>query len=131
MGDVRYLVGAEAALSELLERTDWIKIKLTTLEETMASIEERAAAVIQFLDADRKALEAQIALKEEQLTAALANDEADAARIAELQAALDAAVAARDEFKVALDADAAEESALADVLMPFEEEMTPAPEPAA
>jgi hypothetical protein len=34
MGTVRYLVGAEAALAELLERTDVIMIKLTTLEES-------------------------------------------------------------------------------------------------
>jgi hypothetical protein len=37
MGDACYVVGAEAALSELLVRTDLIMTKLTTLEESMAS----------------------------------------------------------------------------------------------
>jgi chaperonin cofactor prefoldin len=128
MGDVRYLVGAEAALSELLVRTDLIMTKLTTLEESMASIEERAATVIQFLDADRKALEAKVALVEAERDAAVANDAADAAKMAELQAALDAALADKAQFQLALDTDAAEESALGDVLAPFEAEIPPAPE---
>lgn len=136
MGTVRYLVGAEAALAELLERTDSIMAdqavimtKLTTLEESMASIEERAGAVIDYLDADRKALEAKVALVEAERDAAVANDAADAAKMAELQAALDAALATKAEFQLALETDAAEESALGDKLMPFEEEMAPAPTP--
>ena len=129
MGTVRYLVGAEAALTELLERTDVITTKLTTLEESMASIEERAATVIQYLDADRKALEAKLALAEAQLDAALLDDEADEAEIAALEAALEAALADKAQFKLALDTDAAEESALSDVLAPFEAEIPPAPEP--
>jgi hypothetical protein len=129
MGSVRFLVGAEAALTELLERTDVIMTKLTTLEESMASIEERAATVIQYLDADRKALEVKVALVETQLEAALLDNEADEVDIASLQAALDAALADKAQFKLALDVDAAEESALSDVLAPFEAEIPPAPEP--
>jgi hypothetical protein len=129
MGDVRYLVGAEAALTELLERTGLIMTKLTTLEDRMASIEERAAAVIQYLDADRKALVAANELMKADLDAALADDVADEAMKAELQAKFDAAAADRDQFKLALDADVAEESALGDLLTPFEEEMKPAPTP--
>lgn len=129
MGTQRYPVGVEAALGELLERTDRIIDQLITLEESMASIEERAAAVIQYLDADRKALVAEMALVKADLDAALADDVADEAMKAELQSKFDAAVAERDEFKLALDADVAEESALGDLLTPFEEEMKPEPTP--
>ena len=129
MGTVRYLVSAEAALSELLERTDWIMTKLTKLEESMASIEERAGAVIAYLDADRKALVAELDLVKADLEAALFDDEADEAIKAELQAKFDAASAERDQLKLALEADATEEGALADVLAPFEDEMKPEPTP--
>jgi hypothetical protein len=129
MGDACYVVGVEAALTELLKRTGLITIKLTTLEESMASIEERAAAVIDYLAADRVALGAKAALAEAERDAALSNDATDAAKIAELQAALDAATAVKDQLKLALDVDAAEESALGDKLAPFEAEMQPAPEP--
>ena len=111
MGTVRYLVGAEAALSELLVRTDWIINKLTTLEESMASIEERAGAVVDYLDADRKALVTELAL---------------------VTAERDVAAKDRDQFKLALEIDAGEESTLGDKLAPFEAEMvppTPEPEP--
>ena len=138
MGSVRFLVGTEAALTELLERTDSIMAaqavittKLTTLEESMASIEERAAAVIQYLDADRKALTAELDLVKADLEDALADDEADEAMKAELQAKFDAAAAERDQLKLALEADATEEGDLADVLTPFEEEMKPEPTPEA
>jgi hypothetical protein len=62
--------------------------------------------VLDYLDADRKALELpKIALVEAERDAAVADDVADAAMMAELQAALDAALADKAQFKLALDAD--------------------------
>ena len=132
MGTQRYPVGVEAALSELLERTDWIIDSLTTLEESMASIEERAGAVVDYLDADRKALVTELALVTAERDAALANDAVDAADKTRLEAERDVAAKDRDQFKLALEIDAGEESTLGDKLAPFEAEMvppTPEPEP--
>jgi chromosome segregation ATPase len=127
---VRYLVGSEAALAELLTRSDVILNKLTLLEESMASVEERAAAVVQFLQADRRALNLEIEVLEDQLEVALGNDEIDQERIAELQAERDEAFAERDAAAQALATDESEESALSDILAPIEAEMNPpAPEP--
>jgi chromosome segregation ATPase len=126
---VRYLVGSEAALAELLTRSDVILNKLTLLEESMASVEERAAAVVQFLQADRRALNLEIEVLEDQLEVALGNDELDQERIAQLQAERDAAFTERDTLAQALSTDEAEESALSDILAPIEAEMNPpAPE---
>jgi chaperonin cofactor prefoldin len=127
---VRYLVGSEAALAELLTRSDVILNKLTLLEESMASVEERAAAVVQFLQADRRALNLEIEVLEDQLEVALGNDEIDQERIAELQAERDEAFAERNAAAQALATDESEESALSDILAPIEAEMNPpAPEP--
>ena len=98
----------------------------------MASIEERAGAVVDYLDADRKALVTELALVTAERDAALANDAVDAADKTRLEAERDVAAKDRDQFKLALEIDAGEESTLGDKLAPFEAEMvppTPEPEP--
>jgi ABC-type Na+ efflux pump permease subunit len=125
MAPMRYLVGESAALAELLERTDRIQEQLTNLDIKMASVEERAALVVRFLDADRTALKAEIELLKGDLATALADDVTDEAEKARLQAELDAAIVERDAAKETLAADVAEETNLEEVILPIEQEITP------
>ncbi len=98
--------------------------------KTMASLFDRISAVITKLAgyADENAT-----LKE-QLAEALANDAADADRIAAAEAAAtearakaDELVAKVNELQALADADAAEDQQISDLIAPFED---PAPEPA-
>lgn len=115
----KFLVGTEAALNELLERTERIENNLSTALTIMATFETAVEALVDYA----KALKVENALL-------VANDEADAAAIAAANAKVAEAEAALNASQAEMAADTAEEDRLlpliASVLSP---EPEPTPEP--
>ena len=118
----QFFVGVEAALAELLERTDRIESSLDTLHDTMTSFE----SAVEMLADYALALKAENAL----LTA---DDEADAAALAAAEAKVSEAEAALAAAQAEIAADTAEEQRLlariAEVLPAAEPEPIPEEEP--
>jgi ABC-type phosphate transport system auxiliary subunit len=117
----QFFVGVEAALAELLERTDRIE---TLLEDSVASFEMAVEALIDYT----RSLKAENALLK-------ADDEADAAALAAAEAKVAEAEAAFAAVKDELAADTAEEDRLFGLIQevlptpPVEEEPSPEPMP--
>ena len=97
----QFLVGVEAALQELLERTDRIETTLSNLEDYMASFEMAVDALVDYT----------IALKAEN-EVLKADDEADAAALAAAEARVTEAEAAFAAAQAEIAADTAEEERL-------------------
>lgn len=117
----QFFVGVEAALAELLERTDRIE---TILEDSVASFEMAVEALIDYT----RSLKAENDLLR-------ADDDADAAALAEAMGARMAAEAALAAAQAEIEADGAEEDRLFGLIQevlptpPVEEDPEPMPEP--
>jgi hypothetical protein len=113
----QFFVGVEAALAELLERTDRIE---TILEDSVASFEMAVEALIDYT----RSLKAENALLK-------ADDEADAAALAAAEAKVAEAEAALAAANAEIEADGAEEDRLFGLIQevlptpPVEEEPEP------
>jgi septal ring factor EnvC (AmiA/AmiB activator) len=97
---------------------------LTTEIRTMTAAFNTFRAVFEYLLAER-------AMLKEQLSAALGNDAADAAKIAAAEEALAAAGAKVTELQAMADTDTAEDAALLELVQPIADEIAaaqPAPE---
>jgi outer membrane biosynthesis protein TonB len=117
----QFLVGTEAALTELLERTERIETNLSTALTIMATFETAVEALVDYA----KALKAENALL-------AANDEADAAAITAANAKVAETEAALAATQTELAEDTAEEERLLPLIasvLPTDEEPMPEPEP--
>jgi ABC-type transporter Mla subunit MlaD len=117
----QFLVGTDAALTELLKRTERIEINLSTALTIMATFETAVEALVDYA----KALKIENALL-------AANDEADAAAIAAANAKVAETEAALAATQAELAEDTAEEDRLLPLIagvLPVQEEPTPELEP--
>ena len=117
----KFLVGTEAALTELLERTERNETTLQSILTVMATFETAVEALVDYA----KALKAENALL-------AANDEADAAAITAANAKVAETEAALAATQTELAEDTAEEERLLPLIasvLPTDEEPMPEPEP--
>lgn len=123
----QFFVGVEAALAELLERTDRIESTLSVLEEQLVASFEMAVEAL--IDYTRSLKEENVLLK--------ADDEADAAALAAAEAKVTEAEAALAAANAAIAEDGAEEERLFGLIQEVlptpavEPEPEPMPEPPA
>ncbi len=114
----QFFVGVEAALAELLERTDRIESSLDTLHDTMTAFESAVDMLVDYA----------LALKAENALL-VADDQADDDALAAANAKVIEAEAALATAQAAIDADNAEEGRLLGRIAQVLPEPEPTPEP--